>query len=124
MRKHHLLIAPIAALVLFFSLSQFNLSTSAAATAAITLLTAWWWATEAIPIPATSLIPFILLPSAGVISHKQAAAGLGSHIILLMLGGFIMAKALERVLARTGVLQFQFYVRSVNAITRVWYLHL
>ena len=82
--------------MLFFSLIQFNFDTPAAATASITLLTAWWWATEAIPIPATSLIPFVLLPGSGVISHKQAAAGMGSHIILLMLGGFIMAKALER----------------------------
>jgi len=30
------------------------------------------------------------------LDHKTAASGLGSHIILLLLGGFIMAKALER----------------------------
>ena len=73
-----------------------GLTFPSAATLAITLLTAWWWATEALPIPATSLVPFTLLPITGVISHKQAASGMGSHIILLMLGGFIMAKALER----------------------------
>ena len=60
------------------------------------MLTAWWWATEALPIPATSFIPFAAFPLFNVIDHKTAAAGLGSHIILLLMGGFIMAKALER----------------------------
>ena len=96
MRTKHLIIAPIISILAFLILIQLGLTTPASATAAITLLTAWWWATEALPIPATSLLPFVLFPITGVISHKQAAAGMGSHIILLMLGGFIMAKALER----------------------------
>ena len=95
MRLNHLICAPITAFVAFVVLVQLNLPPIAAATAAITLLTAWWWATEALPIPATSLVPFVLFPIAGVITHKQAAAGMGSHIILLMMGGFMMAKALE-----------------------------
>lgn len=95
MKTSHLLLGPLLSGLLFLALIN-TISTPAAATAAITLLTAWWWATEAIPIPATSLVPFTLLPITGVITHKQAASGMGSHIILLMLGGFIMAKALER----------------------------
>jgi len=91
MINKHLISAPIASILVFFVLNYINLPTPAAATAAITLLTAWWWATEALPIPATSLIPFVLFPITGVISHKQAAGGMGSHIILLMLGGFLMA---------------------------------
>ncbi len=96
MKNSHLIIAPITSTLFFFIFTSSGLSSQAAATASITLLTAWWWATEALPIPATSLVPFILFPISGVISHKQAAAGMGSHIIILMLGGFIMAKALER----------------------------
>lgn len=92
----HLFLGPILALILFFLMSFNGISYDASATAAITLLTAWWWATEALPIPATSLIPFALFPLAGVLNHKAAASGLGSHIILLMLGGFLMAKALEK----------------------------
>ena len=95
-RQKHLLIGPVASIGLFL-LMQFNgIASPASLTAAITLLTAWWWATEALPIPATSLIPFSLFPIAGILDHKQAVAGMGSHIILLLLGGFIMAKALER----------------------------
>ena len=47
-------------------------------------------------IPVTSLIPFAAFPLFGVIDHREAAAGLGSHVILLLLGGFLMAKALEK----------------------------
>jgi len=95
-KLNHLIIGPILAVILF-AILQFNgIETTAAATAAITLLTAWWWATEALPIPATSLVPFTLFPISGVLTDKQAASGMGSHIILLMLGGFVMAKALER----------------------------
>jgi len=98
MRNNHLVIAPIISILIsaFLMYLPIGLTFPSAATLAITLLTAWWWATEALPIPATSLVPFTLLPITGVISHKQAASGMGSHIILLMLGGFIMAKALER----------------------------
>ncbi len=92
----HLLLGPVLALATFLLLNAANFPTAASATAAITLLTAWFWATEALPIPATSLIPFALFPVFGVLNHKTAASGMGSHIILLMLGGFLMAKALER----------------------------
>lgn len=91
-----LFLGPILAITLYLILSATGVNHMASATAAITLLTAWWWATEALPIPATSLIPFALFPAFGVLNHKTAAAGMGSHIILLMLGGFLMAKALER----------------------------
>jgi len=92
----HLYIGPILAILLYGTLLQLGLEHAASATAAITLLTAWYWATEALPIPATSLLPFTLFPIFGVIDHKTAASGMGSHIILLMLGGFLMAKALEQ----------------------------
>jgi len=95
-KANHLLLGPIFSCLLFILLSFNSVSFDSSITASITLLTAWWWATEALPIPATSLIPLTLFPISGVLSDKQAAAGMGSHIIILMLGGFIMAKALER----------------------------
>jgi sodium-dependent dicarboxylate transporter 2/3/5 len=65
-------------------------------TAAITLFTAVLWATEALPIPATSLIPFVAFPLAGVITHREAASSLGSHVILLLMGAFMLSKGLEK----------------------------
>lgn len=65
-------------------------------TIAITSLTAAWWVTEAIPIPATSLIPFAAFPMAGVIDHREAALALGDHVIVLLMGAFMLSKGLEK----------------------------
>ncbi|MEM7359939.1 MAG: SLC13 family permease [Pseudomonadota bacterium] len=96
MKNNHLVIGPVLAVLLFTIMRANGIDYAPSITAGITLLTAWWWATEALPIPATSLIPFAGFPLFGVITHKESAAGLGSHVILLLMGGFIMAKALER----------------------------
>ncbi len=65
-------------------------------TAAITLFVAILWITEALPIPATSLIPFAAFPLTGVLTHSQAASALGSHVIILLMGAFMLSKALEK----------------------------
>ncbi len=64
--------------------------------ASLGLVMAIWWATEAIPIPATSLLPLVVLPLTGVLSTKEAGAPYASQIVLLLMGGFIIAVALER----------------------------
>lgn len=66
------------------------------ATIAITALTAFWWVSEALPIPATSMVPFALFPLAGVLDQRQAAAALGSYVIVLLMASFMLSKALER----------------------------
>ncbi|MHA7871877.1 MAG: SLC13 family permease [Hyphococcus sp.] len=65
-------------------------------TIAITSLTAFWWVTEALPIPATSLAPFALFPLAGVLDQRQAASALGSYVIILLMASFMLSKALEK----------------------------
>jgi solute carrier family 13 (sodium-dependent dicarboxylate transporter), member 2/3/5 len=55
-----------------------------------------WWITEAIPIPATSLLPLIFLPATGLATMQQAAAPYADQTIMLLLGGFILAKSIER----------------------------
>ena len=64
--------------------------------AAITIVCAVWWVTEPIPIPATSLIPFATFPLVGVLTHKEVATAYGHHLILLLLGGFILSTAMEK----------------------------
>ena len=91
-----ILIAIVAAIASFFVASFFGATYPVAITIAITLLTAIIWITEAIPIPVASLIPFVGFPVAGVLSHKQAASALGSHVILLLMGAFMLAKAIEK----------------------------
>ncbi|GAF67407.1 unnamed protein product, partial [marine sediment metagenome] len=65
-------------------------------TAAITTWCGLWWIFEPISIPATSILPFALFPLLGVMDHKQVATGYGHSIVLLFLGGFMLAKALEK----------------------------
>ncbi|MDZ7629249.1 MAG: SLC13 family permease [Parvularculaceae bacterium] len=65
-------------------------------TIAITALTAVWWITEAIPIPAASIAPFAFFPMTGVLDHREAAAALGDHVIILLMGGFMLSKGLEK----------------------------
>ncbi len=96
-RNLALIAGPLAAGGVWLLLSELaGLTTPAAATAAITTWTALWWVLEPIPIPATSLIPFALLPAAGVLSHGKVARAYGHPLILLLLGGFILSTAMER----------------------------
>lgn len=64
--------------------------------AAVLVLMAVWWATEAIPIAATSLLPLGLLPLTGVASLQEIAAPYADTVVLLLLGGFIMAIGIEK----------------------------
>ena len=65
-------------------------------TAGLTILIAMLWMTEALPIPVTSLIPFFAFPMAGVMTYQEASSALGSHVILLLMGGFMLSKSLEK----------------------------
>lgn len=60
------------------------------------LLMASWWATEAIPIPATSLVPIVLIPALGLGSVEDATTPYANPIIYLFLGGFTLGMAMQR----------------------------
>lgn len=64
--------------------------------AAIAALMATWWITEAIPIPATSLLPVALYPMLGIMKSAQATPSYANHLIFLFMGGFLIAIAMER----------------------------
>lgn len=72
------------------------MSTEAWRVAAVGLWMATWWATEAIPVPVTALLPLVLFDPLGIFSIGEAAAPYANPTIYLYLGGFIMALALER----------------------------
>lgn len=55
-----------------------------------------WWMTEAIPLSATALIPFVVLPLAGVADANATAAAYFSPIMFLFLGGAFLAAVIER----------------------------
>ncbi len=55
-----------------------------------------WWSTEAIPIPATSLLPVLLIPLLGIDSLAKATAPYANPTIFLFLGGFLLGLAMQR----------------------------
>lgn len=65
-------------------------------TAGVALLLAVFWISESIPIPATALLPLVLLPLLGLANGKDAAVPYANPIIYLFLGGFLIASAMQR----------------------------
>ena len=55
-----------------------------------------WWMTEAIPLTATALLPFLVLPFAGVMTARETAGAYYAPILFLILGGAFIALAIER----------------------------
>ncbi len=64
--------------------------------AAVAALVAIFWITEALPIPVTSLLPLVLIPLLSLARFKDLAPHYGNANILLFLGGFMIAIAVER----------------------------
>ncbi|HEU4651602.1 MAG TPA: SLC13 family permease, partial [Croceibacterium sp.] len=65
-------------------------------TAGLVVWMAAWWMTEAVPLSATALLPFIVLPLLGVADADATAAAYYSPIMFLFVGGAFLALAIER----------------------------
>jgi sodium-dependent dicarboxylate transporter 2/3/5 len=89
----------IVGLALFFILlfipAPEGLNIRAWTVAAIAVLMAVWWATEAIPVAVTALLPLALFPLMDVTSFESAAVPYANKNIYLFLGGFILALGIE-----------------------------
>jgi solute carrier family 13 (sodium-dependent dicarboxylate transporter), member 2/3/5 len=55
-----------------------------------------WWMTEAVPLSATALLPFVILPLSGISTANETASDYYSPILFLLLGGAFIALAIER----------------------------
>jgi sodium-dependent dicarboxylate transporter 2/3/5 len=64
--------------------------------AAIALLMAVWWVTEAIPLAATAILPMILYPLLGILKGKATAPIYFNSTIFLFIGGFMIALTMEK----------------------------
>ncbi len=73
-----------------------GLEGSASLTLGIALWTALWWIFEAVPIPVASLLPLSLLPLFGILEPKVVGEKYGHPLVLLLLGGFLLSKAMEK----------------------------
>ena len=78
-----------------FSKPPEDLSNVAWMTAAVALLMTIWWITEAVPIYITGIIPLILFPLLNIFDIKLITSSYSHPLVLLFLGGFIIASAME-----------------------------
>lgn len=89
-------LGPLALLACLLTSPPTGMPAAAWSTVGITLLIAIWWATEAIPIPITSLLPILLIPALGIDKISAATSPYANPIIYLFLGGFLLGLAMER----------------------------
>jgi sodium-dependent dicarboxylate transporter 2/3/5 len=86
-----------------------GLSAEGWAAAAVAVVMAIWWMTEALPIAVTALVPLVLFPLLGVASSELTARPYADPLIFLLLGGFMLARAIER---------WSLHERLAGALTR------
>lgn len=91
-----LCLGPALFLLLQFVIAPNDMTIEARSVLGITLWIATWWITEPVPIPATSLLPIILLPLTGATDAKTVSEAYGNTTIFLFMGGFMIALAMEK----------------------------
>jgi len=95
-QKVGLLLGPVLFGAVYLMPLPRGMDPTALAVAAVAVLMAIWWITEAIPIPATSLLPIVLFPCLGVMTTAATTPSYAHELIFLFLGGFLLAIAMEK----------------------------
>ncbi|SFJ39011.1 solute carrier family 13 (sodium-dependent dicarboxylate transporter), member 2/3/5 [Halobacillus dabanensis] len=95
-QKVGLILGPLLFALTLIFLEADGLSNSAVAILGSTLWIATWWITEAMPIPATSLLPLVLFPITGGLDSGATSSSYGDDTIFLFMGGFLIALAMQK----------------------------
>ena len=74
-----------------------GLSVAGWRTLGVTCLMGLWWLGGVLPLTVTALVPIVAFPLLGVSGIKEAAAPYAHPLLFLMLGGFILGRAMEVV---------------------------
>lgn len=64
--------------------------------AAVAAFMAVWWLTQAVPLPATGMLPAVLFPLLQVTTLGAATQPYAHPLVFLFLGGFVIALTIER----------------------------
>ncbi len=91
-----LLFGPLAFALTVFLPAPGGMEAQAWLVAGLVVWMAAWWITEAVPLAVTALLPFIVLPLAGVMTARETASAYYAPILFLLLGGAFIALAIER----------------------------
>lgn len=95
LRRFNLIIGP-ALFLLLYSLDISDLSQQGRAVMACTVWIAYWWITEAVELPLTSLLPIVIFPLSGALTLEQTTTSYGNPFIFLFMGGFLIGLAIEK----------------------------
>ncbi|MBD3375141.1 DASS family sodium-coupled anion symporter [candidate division KSB1 bacterium] len=95
-QKIGLFLAPFFFLLFLLTEPPQGLDLAGWRTAGVGLFMAILWITEAIPIPATALLPLVFFPVLGIAPIKDSAAPFANPLIFLFMGGFIVALGMQR----------------------------
>lgn len=91
-----LFLGPLLFIVTLLFFNPEGLPPEAKAILASTIWIATWWITEAIPIPATSLLPIVLFPMTNGLDVSATTSAYGNDTIFLFMGGFMIALTMEK----------------------------
>lgn len=95
-RRIGLALGPLAFAVTLLTAPPAGMDGAAWLVAGLVVWMAAWWMTEAVPLTATALLPFLVLPLGGVMTAPETAGAYYAPILFLLLGGAFIALAIER----------------------------
>ena len=96
LKRLSLWLAPLAAVAVTLLMMNAGWAREGALVGGLTVLCALWWIFEPIPIPATAMIPLGVFPLLGILDGKQVAQAYGDPLIILLMGGAMLSKAMEK----------------------------
>ena len=94
-KRFGLITGIVLALAVYFFMPS-DLDHMLRGTAAIAVLMAAWWMSEAIPITVTALIPLVAFPILGIAELGDFSGQYAAPTIFLFMGGFLLALGMQR----------------------------
>src|SRR5699024_12667077 len=85
-----LILGPLLFVLILLLFTPEGLNPEARAVLASTSWIAVWWMTEAVPIPATSLLPIVLFQLTNSLELSEITSASGRGTILLSIGGLLI----------------------------------
>jgi sodium-dependent dicarboxylate transporter 2/3/5 len=96
LRLFGMVLGPLLFFIILFFPTPEGMNETAKIVLAISVWMIVWWITEAIPVYATALLPMGLIPLMGILPVKEIASEYMHPIIVLLLGMFMIALAIEK----------------------------
>src|SRR5688572_18363806 len=91
-----ILSGPVGAIAIYFLLKQIQPDEIVSRMGGIAVWMALWWMLESVPMAVTSLLPVFLFPFAGILSTEKVAPLYMNDVLMLFMGGFLVAFAMEK----------------------------